>query len=1465
MKFAAATAGVALFGKAVKDAINFEAELFNVRKTTNLTIAQVKKLGDSFIELSTKTGVARTKLAAIGVVAGQLGIVSKAGGGEAGLRALEKFTEVVAKSRLAMPDFADSAEDASKKVAKLLNIMNLTVDEAESLMSAINELSNTTAADADQIAEFTRRLGGTAIALGSTADKVTALSATMVEVGINAELGGTAITRLLVKVQKNLDDFTEGLGASGAAFKKAFVQDPIIGLQMLFEQMSRMNKEDQFKFMDALSINSVRLIGVMNKLSQTRGVESLAKALKTSNKAFNASVSIQKEFELRMESTQSHVERLMAALGFVGQTLAEQLFPVIKDLSLAMAKMFASTDFQNNVKALGSALATFFMIIGAGIKIVIAYREAFIALGSAMLLLKLNALIMPLQKTMILLGLGSSSSLAAARGIKTLALAFRFLGTSVGTANKAYTASAVIQGVQARNAAGQFTSGLGIAFGTGTKGAGAFKTLGAAAKGAVAWVAALGRALVGLALAHPVIAILLGIGAAIIFLVKKNRELKEGLERLNNFGKDFEFIKGFGEAGDKAIEQVDKVSNAVEKYNDALKSISRTEKRKLIFDKDFKFPSLEKAREEINKLKKSLKKLEDIGEIDIDLFDVLFEKKGDLWIVKEGKEAEAAMKSLKKAMEDFQKESERFVDVFENIRSNVPDLGISELLEEAEREFDKFGEKTQAQMDAVREQLIISLSKQGEVGTAFGVGLAKGITSNEVKTMLKNAAVTITDVQLQAMRNNAEKAKEPATMLYAVFAQELISSEKARELFEMGEKLTVSVINGAQQESLQAAMKDIGRGLGAGMMEGLGEAVSGGVAALEEFLGMSLAESAPLKKFAQAADAAAKIAERVSFDGGGKGSDAAAKKAAKEREEQLKRLLELEKQNLEITKKRAELEKESIKAAAEGRDLTEEEAAKLKEINGIMARFPSHLYDINERIDGVIESTKAWGESWEEAQKRVADLRKELTDLDDEMKKNREEFEKLYGKEPGKIGGEAALALAGEMGRKVAELEAEREAIKDSIGTDSSRKDAGKRLEEIQKEILFLNEKNKAVGKSIVDSSRELEAQEAKIFALRAQSLIMQDKGAERYQQHLDKIDEEQKKLEKLQSPIIAEDTASAFVAELERGRQINEANTEAEKEYLKTLFDIRDKRAEMNKEEEDQKKSINDELKEAISNEKELGAVQQERMSRTSRMLDRLQTRLSKLTEAERAKITGEKTEAIGFTEATGISADGDVGISGDKGNAENDEIENQQRITSRGQALDRLLKLEQDHLATLAGERTSAWSLMISEMMESYKAIRKETKTLTDALIKMWNAVFSAMVKAAGAASSARKRSGGAKGGKRGGYADDFMRGFQPGGFTANVGTSRPAGIVHGGEWVAPNWMVKRFPGLISGLEALRMGKAIRQFEAGGLVGNRVPQSISKTNEIKVEMVNHIRDQLDMRAVSEQLGYSLSNRILT
>jgi len=61
-------------------------------------------------------------------------------------------------------------------------------------------------------------------------------------------------------------------------------------------------------------------------------------------------------------------------------------------------------------------------------------------------------------------------------------------------------------------------------------------------------------------------------------------------------------------------------------------------------------------------------------------------------------------------------------------------------------------------------------------------------------------------------------------------------------------------------------------------------------------------------------------------------------------------------------------------------------------------------------------------------------------------------------------------------------------------------------------------------------------------------------------------------------------------------------------------------------------------------------------------------------------------------------------------------------------------------------------------------------------------------------------------------GGMALVGKMGFSEGGHTGSAPATEVAGVVHGGEWVAPEWMLKdkRYSGTIASLEAVRQGKS-------------------------------------------------------
>jgi len=65
-------------------------------------------------------------------------------------------------------------------------------------------------------------------------------------------------------------------------------------------------------------------------------------------------------------------------------------------------------------------------------------------------------------------------------------------------------------------------------------------------------------------------------------------------------------------------------------------------------------------------------------------------------------------------------------------------------------------------------------------------------------------------------------------------------------------------------------------------------------------------------------------------------------------------------------------------------------------------------------------------------------------------------------------------------------------------------------------------------------------------------------------------------------------------------------------------------------------------------------------------------------------------------------------------------------------------------------------------------------------------------------------------------GGRDSIIGHGFKTGGLTGDIGKDKVAGVVHGGEWVMPSWMVNKFPQLTRMLEGMRT----KGYQDGGSV---------------------------------------------
>ncbi|MDD3466507.1 MAG: hypothetical protein PHE67_05085 [Campylobacterales bacterium] len=81
-----------------------------------------------------------------------------------------------------------------------------------------------------------------------------------------------------------------------------------------------------------------------------------------------------------------------------------------------------------------------------------------------------------------------------------------------------------------------------------------------------------------------------------------------------------------------------------------------------------------------------------------------------------------------------------------------------------------------------------------------------------------------------------------------------------------------------------------------------------------------------------------------------------------------------------------------------------------------------------------------------------------------------------------------------------------------------------------------------------------------------------------------------------------------------------------------------------------------------------------------------------------------------------------------------------------------------------------------------------------------------------------------------------------FGAGGATGAGGKYEPKGIVHGGEWVMPEWMVKGMPETVGFLESIRL----QGYSSGGSVGNQITPVTGQSPNFKIEIINQSGQQL-------------------
>ena len=311
-------------GAAAKAAIDFESAFAGVRKTVDATEAEYAALADGIKAMSREIPQSANELAGIAEIAGQLGVDQGN---------LLSFTETIANLGVSTNL---TGEAAATMLAQYANIMQMPLSDIGRLGSVIVDLGNHCATTEADITEMAQRLAGTGSLLGLTNAQVMGLSATMASLGVNAEAGGSAMSRTLQTMQSavlaggaELDSFAAIAGATAQDFAQAFRADPMQALEDFLTGLGRINAAggDAAGALEEVSLSDLRITDTLLRMASAQG--SLTENIGMASAAWDENNALQTEASKRYETTESKLQLAKNSVVNMAASLGDLLLPLV--------------------------------------------------------------------------------------------------------------------------------------------------------------------------------------------------------------------------------------------------------------------------------------------------------------------------------------------------------------------------------------------------------------------------------------------------------------------------------------------------------------------------------------------------------------------------------------------------------------------------------------------------------------------------------------------------------------------------------------------------------------------------------------------------------------------------------------------------------------------------------------------------------------------------------------------------------------------------------------------------------------------------------------------------------------------------------------------------------------------------------------------------------------------------------
>ncbi|MDY3030843.1 MAG: phage tail tape measure protein, partial [Clostridia bacterium] len=356
-----AAVGVVTGGAAVSAAaMKYETAFTGVKKTVDGTPEQLQQVNTEIRAMSKNIPVSAAELANLAAVGGQLGV---------GVEDISKFTEVMAAMGVATNL---SGEEGAASMARFLNVMGEDVNNIDRAGSAIVALGNNTATTEADIASMAVRMGKYGKTVGMNTQQVLGYSAALSSMGIEAQLGGSAIGRTWLDIEKavnsggdTLNAYAKYAGVSAQDFAKQWSTDPSGAFNGLIKGLSSV--ENLTGAMSEMGIENTQDQQVVMALAN--GYDMLTKCLDLSGTAYKENTALMKEANAAYGTTANQIQLTKNAVTDAAISWGEVLLPEIRSGAQyvgGLADKFGSLDDNTKKTVVSGAKAA--VVLGAASK-----------------------------------------------------------------------------------------------------------------------------------------------------------------------------------------------------------------------------------------------------------------------------------------------------------------------------------------------------------------------------------------------------------------------------------------------------------------------------------------------------------------------------------------------------------------------------------------------------------------------------------------------------------------------------------------------------------------------------------------------------------------------------------------------------------------------------------------------------------------------------------------------------------------------------------------------------------------------------------------------------------------------------------------------------------------------------------------------------------------------------------------